>query len=200
MAGVCLIRLKNIRPRGVPKICGLTSENAAHRIAVEWDEYGAVNEGVFIPRRDTSSLWQAFAGGRVFPGVHHIAKFSVAETEDEFQLQMESRDGAASVALHARLASKIPTGSLFPSIAAASDFFERGSTGYSAGKISGQYDGLNLHTARWKVQPLEMLSLKSSFFDEPGRFPKGSVQFDCALVMRNIDHEWHVLPRMERIQ
>ena len=35
MAGVCLIRLKNIRPRFLPSFLGISSENAAHRIAVE---------------------------------------------------------------------------------------------------------------------------------------------------------------------
>ncbi len=40
MAGVCLIRLKDIRPRFVPSILGISSENAAHRIAVAWDQDG----------------------------------------------------------------------------------------------------------------------------------------------------------------
>ena len=33
IAGICLIRLEDIRPRRVPRILGLSSENAAHRIA-----------------------------------------------------------------------------------------------------------------------------------------------------------------------
>src|SRR4051812_12690190 len=67
MAGVCLIRLKHIRPRSFPLPLGLSSENAAHRIAVEWEG----REGVYIPRRDTSSRINAAVGGRLFPGVHH---------------------------------------------------------------------------------------------------------------------------------
>ena len=38
IGGICLIRLKGIRPRFVPIPVGLRSENAAHRIAVEWDK------------------------------------------------------------------------------------------------------------------------------------------------------------------
>lgn len=53
MAGICLIRLKEIRPKGIPAAMGVSSENGAHRIAVEWTENGMVKEGVFIPRRDT---------------------------------------------------------------------------------------------------------------------------------------------------
>src|SRR5437762_8710085 len=55
IAGICLIRLKDIRPSGFPGAVGILSENAAHRIAVEWDEQGKLREGVYIPRRDTSS-------------------------------------------------------------------------------------------------------------------------------------------------
>jgi hypothetical protein len=61
---------------------GLRSENAAHRVAVEWDEDGAIRTGVFIPRRDSSSRLNALVSGRVFPGVHHHARFHVSETED----------------------------------------------------------------------------------------------------------------------
>src|SRR4051812_13069240 len=57
IAGICLIHLRQIRPAGLPAALGVSSENVAHRIAVEWDDpaTGAVREGVYIPRRDTSS-------------------------------------------------------------------------------------------------------------------------------------------------
>src|SRR5688572_7966261 len=67
IAGICLIRLKEIRPSLLPAVFGVASENAAHRIAVEWDEKGMVREGVYIPRRDTSSRFNVLFGGRVFP-------------------------------------------------------------------------------------------------------------------------------------
>src|SRR5438045_2881531 len=54
MAGVCLIRLREMRPHPMPSFLGIGSENAAHRIAVEWEENGERREGVYIPRRDTS--------------------------------------------------------------------------------------------------------------------------------------------------
>src|SRR6218665_1842234 len=71
IAGICLIRLKHIRPKGFPKFLSIDSENGAHRIAVEWNDEGKTKEGVFIPRRDTSSILNSMAGGRIFPGIHH---------------------------------------------------------------------------------------------------------------------------------
>jgi hypothetical protein len=197
MAGVCLIRLKDIRPRSFPLPCGVTSENAAHRIAVEWEENGMTREGVFIPRRDTSSVLQAFAGGRFFPGVHHVADFDVEENNDEFHLDMRARDNGVFVEVHARRASRIPAASVFASLDEASEFFARGSIGYSATADPNCCDGLELFTSRWEVEALDVQSLRSSFFDDAAQFPKGTIHFDCALLMRNIEHEWHVLPRME---
>ena len=196
MAGICLIRLKDTRPRGFP--CGFTSENAAHRIAVEWKENGVMREGVFIPRRDTSSVVQAFAGEQFSLGVHHVAKFGVAEGKGAYSLQMRSLDDAVFVEVNACRASRIPATSIFTSLDEASEFFARGSIGYSAARHANCCDGLELFTSRWEVEPLDVQSVRSSFFEDPKRFPKGTIYFDCALLMRNIEHEWHVLPRMER--
>ena len=93
MAGVCLIRLKHIRPRFLPGVVGISSENAAHRIAVEWDQDGSRHEGVFIPRRDTSSRLNTLAGGRLFPGEHHHARFQVEERNDHYRVALDSDDG-----------------------------------------------------------------------------------------------------------
>jgi hypothetical protein len=38
IVGICLIRLKKVKPKGFPDLMGVSSENGAHRIAVEWDE------------------------------------------------------------------------------------------------------------------------------------------------------------------
>jgi hypothetical protein len=93
IAGICLIRLENIRPRGFPSVVGLSSENAAHRIAVVWEDAAGPHEGVYIPRRDTGSLVNHFAGGRLFPGEHQRATSHVVENEQQIDLHMRSADG-----------------------------------------------------------------------------------------------------------
>ena len=50
IGGVCMIRFGGLRPRMIPEWLGLGSENAAHRIAVEWDQEDGRKDGVFIPR------------------------------------------------------------------------------------------------------------------------------------------------------
>lgn len=193
VAGICLIRLTRLRPRGFPRRLGLSSENAAHRVSVEWDGANGVEEGVYIPRRDTSSRVTTAIGGRVFPGVHHHAGFRVAEERDRYHVELVSGDGAVRVLVDGRLASSLPRASVFPSVEAASRFFERGAVGYSATPARRRLDGLELNVERWEVLPLEVDAVASSFFEDRERFPPGSAVFDHALLMRGIAHEWHAL-------
>src|SRR5437899_2070312 len=97
VVGICLIRLEHMRPKMLPEAIGLHSENAAHRIAVVWDDDGTMREGVFIPRRDTNSPVNQFLGGRLFPGEHHRAEFEVREMEREVSVSMKSLDGDVAV-------------------------------------------------------------------------------------------------------
>jgi hypothetical protein len=188
---VCLIRLENIRPKHVPNAFGISSENAAHRIAVVWEEEGVPREGVYIPRRDTSSLINRLAGGRIFPGETNGARFAVEESDRYIHLRMESLDQAVKVEVSGSCSPDIPQGSCFQSIDEASRFFEAGSLGYSATSNQGRLDGIELRTEEWKVEPLQVEEVYSSYFADQARFPKGSASFDCALIMRNIRHEWH---------
>jgi hypothetical protein len=196
LAGVCLIRLKDIRPRFVPSLLGLSSENAAHRIAVEWDQDGSIREGVFIPRRDTSSRLNTLVGGRLFPGVHHHAAFQVHECGDRYRIELNSDDRRTHLLVEGHVATELPPTSLFGSLQEASAFFERGSLGYSVTAKPGQLDGLELRSFHWQVQPLAVDRVESSFFEDRALFPPGSVELDCALLMRGIDHEWHGRERL----
>lgn len=191
VGGICLIRLTRVRPKALPLPWGIRSENAAHRIAVEWEDGGVTRTGVYIPRRDTDSRLNALAGGRVFPGVHHHARFEVAETTDRFSVTMTADDGGAAVHVAGRVTGEFPAGSVFGDLEAASAFFRDGSLGYSDAAEAGRFDGLELRVSDWRAEPLAVEAVRSDFFEDPARFPPGTATFDCALLMRGIDHEWH---------
>ena len=187
IAGICLIRLKEIRPKGLPKQIGISSENGAHRIAVEWTENGVQKEGVYIPRRDTSSKLNSLAGGIVFPGIHHLADFTVKESNGNYEVGFVS-DDKTSLSIKASETKIWNHESVFENLKCVSDFFENGSIGYSPDK--NDYDGLELKVYNWKVSLLNVENVKSSFFENESIFPKGSVKFDNALLMKDIEHEW----------
>jgi hypothetical protein len=186
--GICLIRLKKIRPKGLPDLISLSSENGAHRIAVEWVENGEIREGVFIPRRDTSSKINSFVGGKIFPGRHYHAEFNVKEANGHYDVAFRSSDGT-TIEINAHKTNHFDPNSIFKTIENASEFFQRGAVGYSpSGK---KFEGLELKTYNWKVEPLTVSNVQSSFFEDETVFPKGSIHFDNALLMTQVEHEWH---------
>jgi hypothetical protein len=190
IAGICMIRLDHIRPKMMPQIVGISSENAAHRVAVLWDEDGATREGVFISRRDTDSQLNSLLGGRVFPGEHHQSSFSVQESDVSVSISLKAADESISVEIDGSIGTELPATSIFSTLAEASSFFEGGAIGYSVTSDANRLDGLRLKTKEWCVEPLDVRRIHSSYFSDTTKFPKGSIEFDNALIMRNVAHEW----------
>ena len=196
IAGICLIRLEKVRPTFLPAFTGIKSENSAHRVAVEWDdENGGAKEGVFVPRRDTDSLLNSLAGGRIFPGVHHHSRFEITDQNGDISIKVTSND-APLVEVHAKEVETFPEDSIFESFEESSRFFENGCIGYSSRPNSSRLDGLLLKVSNWQASPLEVQKIESSFFDNPEHFPEDAITFDHALLMRDIPHEWHSEPEL----
>lgn len=202
IAGICLLRLQDVRPAGLPAFVGLSSENAAHRIAVEWeDSEGVAREGVFIPRRDTASRFNQLVGGRVFPRVHHAATFSVREPGNRFKVAVSPAADPARPLLrvHAHLTDSLPRDSVFRSVTEAEEFFRAGAVGWSPGRREGELDGLELRALEWHLEPLAVDWMESRFFGDNLCLPASSWQFDSAFLMRGVECEWHAFGRMATI-
>ena len=197
VAGICLIRLEHIRPKMAPEFIGLDSENAAHRIAVEWDEKGERREGVFIPRRDTDSALNSMAGGTLFPGEHNRADFTVTEVDEYINFSMRSRDEKVAVDLKGTITDEFPDDSIFESLDDSSEFFRGGSLGYSVTRGEKHLDGITLDTKGWEVKPLHVENVTSSFYNDTSVFPEGTIEFDHALIMQDVEHEWHSAPEFQ---
>ncbi len=184
VAGVCLIRLGSLRPAGMPAQLGWRGENAAHRIAVEWEDDDGVHAGVYIPERHSGSWIPVALGGRLVPGAHRHARFVVQETPDRTRVQMTSAT--------TRVAADVETtrdwsSQLFPTLLDASEFFRNGSVGWSPHRHGSSLEGLRLETANWRVNPGRARSVASSFFDG---LPVGAATLDSVLIMRDVMATW----------
>lgn len=191
IAGICLIGLKNMRPRGLPACLGLPSKNAAYRFAVQWDDEGQNRSGVYIPRRETSSRFNALIGGRLFPGRHYLANFPSWKMDEAIEIEMKSDGQQAQLYCKGRIVEDLPNDSIFPTLESCSDFFRSGSIGFSPSNCLRSVEGVELRIQDWQVEPLELSHLQSSFFENHENFPAGSITFDSALLMRSVEHEWH---------
>ena len=197
VAGICLIRLVQLRAVGMPHWAGLTSENAAHRIAVEWSTDTGIRTGVFIPRRDSNAATNVAFGGRIYPGSHHRADFQIDEDAvGGLRAAFRSRDGSARVDVTVSPGFDFTRSRLFADLRSASEFFRDGSVGYSATRTAGRYDGLELQTSAWHVEPVTVSAAHSSVFSDLSTFPPGTAELDNALLMRRVPVSWKPLPTL----
>lgn len=180
LAGVCVLGLESIRPSGAPGRGGLRSENAAHRIAVEWDGERGVERGVFIFERHSSAWHPVLFGGRLFPGVHRRARFRIEESDGRYALTMEA--GAHSLAADVEVGGEWSSG-FFASVQEASDFYRSGRVGWSLGRDGRRAEAVTLTSDEWHVEGARLHGLRSSFFDA---LPEGAAVFDSVVVMRDL--------------
>jgi hypothetical protein len=193
VGGVCFIRMRAVRPAGIPRAAGLTTENVAHRFAVEWDDERGSHTGVYIPRRDTSSRVTAAMGASIFPGAYHFARFQVTESADMIRIGVRSRDRVVSLSVAASPSAALDS-RLFASPEQATDFFRHGAVGFSPSIARDCLDSVQLRSTNWTARPMTISDLSSSMFDDAVAFPRGSCILDSALLMTNVAARWSAVP------
>jgi Uncharacterized conserved protein (COG2071) len=199
IVGVCLIRLEHLRPKGIPSVLGMSSENMAHRVAIRFPFGGEMKPGVFIWRRETDQRMVQLLGGRLFPGVHGRATFDVTGEPNVLKMNVSTTNGEADVRFSAWRTSDWPGRSIFADLDEISEFFRKGDCGFSCTLHGAQVEGLQLRTLRWEVEPLEIEHQHCAFYLDSKRFPAGSVMFDSALLMRGLPHEWHEIKHIPEL-
>ncbi|WP_341976121.1 DUF2071 domain-containing protein [Microbacterium sp. LTA6] len=180
LAGVCVLGIEDVRPTWLRGRWGLRSENAAHRMAVEWDDAGETHRGVYIFERHSSAWSPVLFGGRLFPGVHRKARFTIDESGDRYALTMDAKGES--------LAADVEVGGewrsdFFDTVDDASEFYRAGRIGWSRRQDGVTLEPVVLASEEWSVEGARMRSLRSSFFDA---LPPGAAVFDSVVVMRNL--------------
>src|SRR5882757_10021841 len=151
IVGICLIGLQNLRPKGLPSMMGLSSENMAHRVAVRYPAGDGKKDGVFIWRRETDQCLVSLLGGRLFPGVHEQADFAISEGQAGLSMKVSTRKGEADVGFQADYETEWKPTAAFSSFQDAREFFERGDCGFSCSLQNGRLDGMRLQMSRWEM-------------------------------------------------
>ena len=178
IVGICLIRLENsLRPQGVPSVLGVSTENMAHRVAIQYPANGGLRPGVFIWRRETDQRLIQMLGGRHFPGVHHPADFQIVETHNRLAMDVISDDGQSDVHFSAYASEEWQPTPGFNSFNEVSDFFRKGDCGFLVLALRGdELEGLQLKTLKWNMVPMQVESHALACF-----IPtlQRSLEFDC---------------------
>lgn len=198
VGGVCMIRFAGLRPQWAPEFFGIDSENAAHRIAVEWEVDGKKFEGVYIPKRSTGSRFNYAVGGRIFPGVFQMSDFRSLESPPNYHLEIKGKkDPAPIVRFDGDVVDTLSKNSIFTNLDDASNFFAKGAIGYSLSKDRSHFQGMELKLLEWDIKPMKINEAFVWLFEKSKHFPPGTSKLDSAMLMRGLRHEWHKIPEIQ---
>lgn len=191
VVGVCLIRLAQLRPKGLAGFVGIASDSMAHRVAVRRPTPEGPRDEVFVWQRHSDNALLTLLGGRPLPGVHHRARFHSVEDGSILRVEAFTADSRSDVSVSARRVREWIPSPLFPTLEAARAFFARGDRGvlHSAGRL----DAVPLGALEWSPSPLAVSRVRVAFFEDRQRFPSGSIAFDGAVLMDAVPHGWHDL-------
>jgi len=130
--------------------------------------------------------------GKLFSGGYHRARFVVEESVGHVEFACRSLDKTTEVSFSGDDALQLPVSSCFKSL--QEDFFRSANSGGSLAEDSDSLEGIVLEAKDWTLRPFRISRVSCSFFADQDRFPAGTVEFDHALVMRDIAHAWHLEP------
>ena len=149
---------------------------------------------------ETNQKLVQMLGGRLFPGVHHGASFSVEETADRISMAVKSADGESDVSFSARYLPEWRPSGAFQSFDEVSGFFRQGDCGFSCSLNGEHVEGMQLKTLQWSLNPLAVDLKTADFYLASSRFPANSIEFDCGLIMRGVPHEWHEIREVPELE
>ena len=187
ICGICLIQFSKMRPTFLPEYMGSSSENGTHRFCVQWNNGENLQKGVYVLQRFTNSRLHELGSNLLSPGALSFAKFNSYKDGDEYGVKFQSNDGYI-VNVKAKKSNNFSS-SVYDSLEEVSHDFETDSIGYSPSQKS-HYNGVEIITKTWKITPMEIISMQSSFFENENIFPKGSVELDHCFFMEDINHTW----------
>lgn len=195
---ICIIELEEMRPKGMPAFVGMRSINAAPRIAVEWPHEDSFEQGVYIPHRYTSAKWNTVVSKlRFFPTASGAGDIEVEESEDgRISAHAVAPDGMR-LSFSGQAAGALDENSIFKSTQEASDFLKAAQVAYSpkeireSSDIGLEFDAIKLKTYEWQASALSKNEAECTFISD--NFKGDEANFDSALIMRGIGHEWHYL-------
>ena len=183
LVGICLLRVRDLRPAGLPTALGRSFDGFAHRIAVT---RGDGSPGVHIVRRETADRLARAVGGRLFPGTH--GAIDVEPMADDLRVEARGRGGPALVV---DVVDEPPPSGSTPSVLgdddAASRFFAAATEATSPSRRTGRYEALHMDAAPFSVRAVRVREVVLDRLAWAlGNLPPSALRFDSAFLVRDV--------------
>ena len=172
---LCYTHLGRLETRFLPHRLA-TSHHLAYRVSAEAAGENGPTCSTWVAHRETSSRIGARWNEKVFRHGHGRSRFSIEDDACELTLRVESSRGDE---LFLRASACESTGTVFSQPNDVGEFFRNDGTIRPHGVFAREADVVDAHNA-FVPEPLALIELRSAFFEDPDRFPSGSVAIDGA--------------------
>lgn len=186
IADVCLVRVRDLRPKGLPAWLGIGCENAAHRIAAEWEADGECCTEMYVPWRDTDSTVNTLLGGRLLPGSTTVRRSTSVRATVTTILGCVVRTGRLRSGWSASASRRCPavaSSTRWTRRRGSSSKDRSGTRRTSASGSTRRWNWIPT-SERWSRWPLRKSPPVTSSRSRGG-------QRSTTPIMREIIHEWH---------
>jgi hypothetical protein len=180
MVGLCWTRVLGIPGRWLSKHLAPTSDELAYCFSVASRRPDARHR-VWVQHRETNSRFSAHWASRVLGGEYQLAEFRVEETPWRLALDVEN-GGRRELTLRAESSAEF-LGSVFLSAREVEDWLQHSGSTQPRSPLVPSAPDLSVAGGRWTIDPLAVFELRCPFFEDPGRFPPGTLQLDSAFRM-----------------
>ncbi len=190
LGGIALVRRHGVRSPLIPARI-ISSENALHFVDAVQTVRQRAEARAMIMRHDTSSRLHAWIGGRGrWQCPHYHARFRVVESPESIDICGDSDDRQMHVAVQARLTRGMRRESMFRSTDQVLRLLQNELRGLGLIHRDRGGSAEPRLALRCEVIPLRVDRLESSFFGDSTWFPRGTVEFDSAYWLRDVELVW----------
>jgi uncharacterized protein YqjF (DUF2071 family) len=157
------VKLRWMRPSGLPKLLGFHYHHVAYRVVVN----GPKERGIYFLRSFADKRFIVAFGNALSEYQFERAGITYEERDGQMSLGVTARDPART-AISARLSTErgeLPRGSSFPDLSAAKEFTGPLTRAFSVSK-KGAVTKVEIAREAWPIQPLTLESFANSEFPE----------------------------------
>lgn len=176
---VCYTRLGSLRSRFLPRPRqGADSDHLAYRFAVDVQDAAGPHVASWVVRRETSSRLAAR-----WNSVGRRSRFSLVEDAARIELRVENAEGE-ELYLRAQVGDR-GAGSLFATARAVEAFLDE----CADVRPHDALDADRVDTRSMAAEALAVSEVRSVYFGDERRFPRGTIELDSAwrLVARRVE-------------
>ena len=189
---VVVSELMDMRPTFFPKGFGFNFNQIVYRAIVKCNG----ERGVHFLRSDADNKIMCIMGN-LFSFFHfNYSAVSYERVNNHFSIEVKTKSGEADINARYNLANtsnKMPSGSAFPDLEEAKNYFVELYVAFSATK--NHSTAVRINRTNWNLSVVGHKNSTYMFMEDSAMFPGYATRLDSVFYVENLFYHWHTLEK-----